>query len=99
MHQSNLQNMATPIIDEVWVPNDKYWSVQTPDGKILQMSKFEEKYVSECFNDGQLTQIEQNHYMFKNQKMEWTRITKNAYQNLKYHQDNTKQILDFQIKQ
>ena len=55
MHERNLHDMATPVIDEVWVPNDKYWSVQTPDGRILQMSKFEEKYAEECFNGGRLT--------------------------------------------
>ena len=52
MHQGNIQDIATPVIDEVWVPNNKYWSVQTPDGRILQMSKFEEKYPEECFNGG-----------------------------------------------
>jgi hypothetical protein len=67
MNKENLEEMAGPIIGEVWVPNDKYWSVQTPDGRILQMSKLEEKYAEECFNDGQLTQIEQNYYMFKNE--------------------------------
>lgn len=84
-----IKNMASPIIDEVWVPNQQFWSVQTPDGKILQMSKLEEKYVEECFNQGEMTSILQHHYMFKNSKMDWTRISKKAFQNLKYHQDST----------
>jgi len=53
------------------------------------MSKLEEKYVQECFNQGEMTSILQYHYMFKNSKMDWTRISKKAFQNLKYHQDST----------
>jgi len=53
------------------------------------MSKLEEKYVEECFNQGEMTSILQHYYMFKNSKMDWTRISKKAFQNLKYHQDST----------
>jgi hypothetical protein len=45
------------MVGEVWVPNDKYWSVETPDGKSLLMSKLEEIYSEECFNGGQQTKI------------------------------------------